>query len=162
MKRQAGTVLAGVLVAVALSQSAAAAAPSGASSFSVQTNSVISPEVSGCSFDILVTGLDRVTVQTISDRSGNLIKLVQRIDYTGTQSARGTTLDFSEHVIVTADLVAGTETVAGEQLKVSLPKGAPVLLGVGRVVTDQNGNRVEHGWHPSSQDMSRYCAAFGN
>ncbi|MDQ3877946.1 MAG: hypothetical protein M3290_06315 [Actinomycetota bacterium] len=162
MKRQAGIVLAGALVALAVVQSAASAAPAGLSSFSLQTASVVTPQTSGCSFDIVVTGLDQVSVQTTYDRSGNPIKLVQRIDYTGTQTAKSVSLDVSEHAVVTVDLVAGTETVTGEQLKVSPAKGAPVLLGVGRIVTDQNGNRVEHGWQPTSQDTARYCAAFGN
>lgn len=163
MKRRAGIVLGAAIVGAALLPTAAVAAPAGSSSFAIPSTFVMGSERSGCAFDITVSGVDQVQLQTTYDKSGVATKAVQRIDYSGTQTAKGTTLEVSEHSITTTDLVAGTSVIVGQQLRISLPSGGPVVLNVGRIVTDAHGDPVvEHGWHTSTADNSRYCAAFGS
>ncbi|MFN2594699.1 MAG: hypothetical protein ABR579_07420 [Actinomycetota bacterium] len=160
---RAGIVILGALLMGSAVQASAFAAPAGAQSFSLQMTSVLAPEHSGCSFDIVVSGLDQVTSQTTYDKSGTPLKMVQHIDYKGTQTAKGTALDVSEHAVVTVDMAAGTETVTGQLLRISLPKGGNLVLDVGRIVTGGDGtSQVQHGWHPATTDIPRYCAAFGN
>ena len=162
MKR-AGIVVAGVMLFGAALQVSAIAAPAGALNVSAQTNWVMAPERSGCSFDIQVAGSEQVSIQTTYDKVGNPTKVVSHIDYAGTQTAKGTTLKVSEHAVVTGDLVAQTETWTGQQLKISLPKGGSVVLDTGKVVTDDHGNvQVQHGWQPAPADNTQYCAAFGS
>ncbi|MEA2476719.1 MAG: hypothetical protein QOC87_918 [Actinomycetota bacterium] len=161
--RRAGIVVGVVLMIGAISQVSALAGPAGTTNLTIPTNWMMGPERSGCSFDIQVAGLDQVSIQTTYDKTGAPVKVVEHIDYTGTQTANGTTLKVSEHAVATGDLVAGTETWTGQQLKISLPKGGNVSLDVGKVVTDDHGNvLVQHGWHPAPTDTTQYCAAFGS
>jgi hypothetical protein len=161
--RRAGIVVAAALAIGAISQVSALAGSAGTDSYTIQTNWVMGAERSGCSFDIQVSGLDQVTLQTTYDKFGTAVKVVEHVDYVGTQTAKGTTLKVSEHAVATGDLIAGTETWTGQQLKISLPKGGNVSLDVGKVVTDDHGNvLVQHGWQPAPTDTTQYCAAFGN
>jgi hypothetical protein len=162
MKR-AGIVVLGVIFFGAVVQSSALAAPADSATYSVQAAWTMAPERSGCSFDIQVAGQEQMTVQATYDKTGSPVRLVAHVDYTGTQTAKGTTLTVSEHAVETADFVAGTTTWTGQQLKISLPKGGPVLLDAGKVVTDLSGNvLVQHGGQTPTSDTARYCAAFGS
>jgi hypothetical protein len=81
---------------------------------------------------------------------------------TGTFTVNGLTVYTAGDILIRFDLVDGTETDAGINIRVSLPGGGTLYIDRGRLVFDANGDLVtESGPHPSLYgDFPGLCAAL--
>ena len=123
--------------------------------FTMQSDYTLTQDITGCTFDVTVSGVDKVVWQTFSDG-----KSMFHDDFTGTESANGVTLNSSEHAVVT-DYPDGSESWTGQPLKISKQHGGTITMDVGKLVYDSDGNIVvEHGPHPYTDGAPDYCNAF--
>jgi hypothetical protein len=125
-----------------------------------------------CGFDITVHTFGSFTDTDFFDNSGFLFMTIETIGpsgpFTVTETANGITLTMqnqSFQVVITynPDGSPKTTTFDGPVFKFTVPGGGVVLLDVGRLTFDSEGNVVfEAGPHQQLQgDVDAFCAAFG-
>ena len=134
--------IAAALLATSLGSSAAGHPPRIESFESIQ---VPQPMASCGDFLIIVEGVASNRFTTFFDAAGSPVRATLHGLYNGTMtnSQTGKVLTDEPSVVnVTADLVAGTRTVAGAAWTVTVPGAGVVLIDAGRIVFDGNGPPV--------------------
>jgi hypothetical protein len=115
-----------------------------------------------CGFPITFDYTRSVRSTTFFDRHGNATAVRFHIAITGTDTAKGVTLQDTAVHNSLDDLTTGSETRVGMDFLVKLPGGGVITVGGGKVVVDQDGTvTFEAGPHPFLDgDLDAYCAAF--
>ena len=104
----------------------------------------------GFAFTNNVRGQESLWVETFYDADGNAVRVVVHDGFTetDTNSVTGKTLRLSQTWINTYDLVAGTRTVVGKAIVMTVPGKGIVIQDTGRVVFDAPGHvSFEAGHH---------------
>jgi hypothetical protein len=111
---------------------------------------------------ILVTGTDTGSFQVFFDSTGTPVRLQIETVSTNTFSANGITIPFRSANKNTFNLINGTGTDIGLDIRVTIPGVGNLYLDRGRLVFDSNGNLIfEAGPHPSLHgDIDGLCAAL--
>jgi hypothetical protein len=91
------------------------------------------------------------------DTSGNLLKEIRHVQYTGTlfNTSTGASVPYEGSFEIQIDNVAGTFRTTGLGAKITLPDGGHEVLGAGFALIDANGNATVHG---TSNDI---CPVLG-
>jgi hypothetical protein len=115
-----------------------------------------------CGFQVLVTGTDTGSFQVFFDSTGTPVRLQIETVSTNTFSANGITIPFRSANKNTFNLINGTGTDIGLDIRVTIPGVGNLYLDRGRLVFDSNGNLIfEAGPHPSLHgDIDGLCAAL--
>jgi hypothetical protein len=116
-----------------------------------------------CGFPITFDYSRSVRSTVFFDRHGDPIAVRYHIAITGTDTAKGVTLQDTAVHNSLDNLLTGSETRTGIDFLVKLPRGGVISVGGGRVVVDADGNvTFEAGPHPFLDgNLDAYCAAFG-
>jgi hypothetical protein len=150
-----------VLAGLAVAGSASATVPfTGRFTF---TDSYIDDGVSAtCGFAVLASGTDTGSFQVFFDRNGTPIRVQVETTSTGAFSANGITIPMAGDTILTFNLINGTMTDTGLDIRVTIPGVGNLYLDRGRLIFDSNGNLIsEAGSHPSLHgDIDGLCAAL--
>jgi hypothetical protein len=133
--------------AVAVMGVSVLASPAGASARTPEqfTVSFISPGTVDCgTFQDQFTDFFDGAGTTYFDSTGNPIRIVIHWEHhsNDTNSVTGLTLHEHGHFTETIDLLAGTDTITGNQEIMNRPGTGVVVQDVGKVVIDANGNIV--------------------
>lgn len=117
-----------------------------------------------CDFPFLEEFEGRITITTFFDSEGNPIRVQLHLPFDGilTNQATGTSVSATQDLIVVEDLEAGTTTFVGVRFRVNFPGLGHVLLDVGRVIFDADGNVIfEAGPHQViNEDFEAFCEAL--
>lgn len=117
-----------------------------------------------CDFPFLEEFEGRITITTFFDGEGNPIRVQLHLPFDGTLTNQetGTSVSATQDLIVVEDLEAGTTTFVGVRFRVNFPGRGHVLLDVGRVVFDADGNVIfEAGPHQViNEDFEAFCEAL--
>jgi hypothetical protein len=127
------------------------------------TDSFIDDGVSGiCGFPVLSTGTDTGTFQTFFDSSGTPVLIRLEIHSRGSFSANGITIPTASAGMFTMNLINGTTTDTGLDIRVTIPGVGNLYLDRGHLIFDSSGNLTfEAGPHPSLHgDIPGLCAAL--
>jgi hypothetical protein len=113
-----------------------------------------------CGFQVTETDTTTVHFEVFFDNTGTPISAQVHENYNGFFSANGLTVPTAGANLAIFDLLNGSETDAGGNIRVPLPGGGTLYIDRGRPVFDGNGNLVfEAGPHPSlSGDVTGLCA----
>ncbi len=126
---------------------------------------IIQTDETTCDFPFLEEFEGTVTITTYFDNAGNPVKVKLHLPFHGTltNEANGKSVSADQVLIVFQDLEAGTETLVGVRFRVTFPGLGAILLDVGRVVFDAEGNVIfEAGPHQIiHEDFEAFCAALG-
>jgi hypothetical protein len=116
-----------------------------------------------CGFPITFDYTRWVRSTTFFDRHGDATAVRFHIAITGTDTAKGVTLQDTAVHNSLDDLATGSETRVGMDFLVKLPGGGVITVGGGKVVVDEDGTiTFEAGPHPFLDgDLDAYCGAFG-
>ena len=86
--------------------------------------------------------IEDVRITTFYDEEGNPVRVVTKVDDSGTVTnpVTGQTVENPAHETFFLDLVTGTESVAGLDFKATVPGVGVVFHDAGRVMVDAEGN----------------------
>jgi hypothetical protein len=117
-----------------------------------------------CDFPFLEEFEGRISITTFFDSEGNPIRVHLHLPFDGTLTnpATGTSVSATQDLIVVEDLEVGTTTFVGVRFRVNFPGLGHVLLDVGKVVFDADGNVIfEAGPHQViNEDFEAFCEAL--
>lgn len=161
MKRLALVLIGGVMAAAGLVSPASATVPS-TGGFTFTGSSIDDGVSAACGFPVLATNTTRGRFEVFFDTSGTPVRIQVEETTTGTFTANGLSVPMTGATLSTFDLINGTETDTGLNIRVFIPGGGNLYLDRGRLVFDSNGNVIsEAGKHPSLHgDFDGLCAAL--
>jgi len=114
-----------------------------------------------CDFPFLEEFEGRITITTYFDSGGDPIRVMLHLPFDGTLTNQetGTSVSATQDLIVVEDLEAGTTTFVGVRFRVNFPGLGHVLLDVGKIVFDADGNVIfEAGPHQViNEDFEAFC-----
>lgn len=152
-----------IVVAAGLAYVGSAAATVPATGRFTFTDSFIDDGVSGiCGFPVLTTGTDRGSFQVFFDSSGTPVLLRLEIRSTAAFSANGISIPTASAGMMTMNLIDGSGTDTGLDIRVTIPGVGNLYLDRGHLIFDGNGNLTfEAGSHPSLHgNIDGLCAAL--
>jgi hypothetical protein len=115
-----------------------------------------------CGFPIVMSLDYRIAHRDYLDRSGNLTRSTIHVQLVGTDSAKGVSLEESDHYTVHVD-AAGNQRTTGLTMHARLPGGGLVARDAGSFTRLADGSiAFVRGPHSALLgDTAAYCAAFG-
>jgi hypothetical protein len=131
-------------------------------SFAIDETFVDDGASAACGFPVTATNTGTGHFQRFFNDAGIPIRFNVEENVTGTLTANGLTVYTAGNFLGRFDLVDGTVTNAGINIRVSVPGGGTLYIDRGRLVFDANGDLVtESGPHPSLHgDFPGLCAAL--
>ena len=115
-----------------------------------------------CGFPVTATTTGTGHFQVFFTDAGTPVQVNVEENISGTFTANGLTVNVAGDTLSRFDLVNGTETDAGINIRVSLPGRGTLYIDRGRLIFDADGNlETEAGPHPSLHgDFPGLCAAL--
>ena len=132
------------------------------SAFPINETFVDDGASAACGFPVAATTTGTGHFQVFFTDAGMPVRMNVEENIIGNFSANGLTVNTAGDSLSRFDLVNGTETDAGVNIRVSLPGGGTLYIDRGKLIFDANGNLVtEAGPHPSLHgDFPGLCAAL--
>jgi hypothetical protein len=162
MKHAIGLSLTTVAVALTLVAQTPAARSPVVGSFPIDDTFIDHGASAACGFPVTGTDKGKGRFQLFFDSGGNPASVDVEEQVTGNFTANGITVPTASDNMKRYNLVNGSETDAGIEIRVFLPGGGILYIDRGRLIFDSNGNLVaEAGPHPSLHgDFPGLCKAL--